>query len=64
MFRKNYMDRLKAMKNGGSTQEYMFLRSGFIENLGKSNIEKAAKLLIIIYFMPFGKELWKNGLFE
>ena len=25
MFRENYTDRLKAMKNGGSTQEYMFL---------------------------------------
>ena len=30
----------------------------------KKGYKKAAKLFIIIYFMPFGKELWKNGLFE
>ena len=27
------------------------------------SIKKAAKLFIIIYFMLFGKELWKNGVF-
>ena len=35
-----------------------------IEDFTKKDIEKAAKLFIIIYFMLFGKELLKNGLFE
>ena len=65
----SYTRRLKTMKNGGSTQECMgFLRcfsSGFTKNFAKKDIKEAAKLFIIIYFMPFGKELWKeNGLFE
>ena len=30
----------------------------------KKGYQKAAKLFIIIYFMPFGKERWKNGIFE
>ena len=51
----------------GSSQECMdflwFFWSGFTENFAKKDIKKAAKLFIIIYFMPFGKELWKNGLF-
>ena len=29
----------------------------------KKDIKQAAKLFIIIYFVPFGKELWKNGFF-
>ena len=28
------------------------------------DIKKAKKLFIIIYFLPFGEEIWKNGLFE
>ena len=30
----------------------------------KVDIKKAAKLFVIIYVMPFGKKLRKNGLFE
>ena len=29
----------------------------------KKDIKQAAKLFIIIYFVPFDKELWKNGFF-
>ena len=35
----------------------------FTENWAENDIKKAAKLFIIIYLMPVGKELWKNGLF-
>ena len=40
------------------------------ENLEERFIKKVVKLfiiirtLVIIYFMPFGKELWKNALSE
>ena len=59
---------IKTMKNGGSTQECMdILRcflSGFTGNFTKQDVQKTAKLLSTIYLMPFGKELWKNCLFE
>ena len=42
---------------------YGVFESSFAENISKKDIKKAEKLFIIIYFMLFSKELWKNGLF-